>query len=70
MFLSLSGGRFKKEVLVEGHNHLLLIREEAGPPDAQVCVYTCVCVCLESVRGNITICHGWPLPSHLREQIY
>ncbi|XP_061076041.1 arf-GAP with GTPase, ANK repeat and PH domain-containing protein 2 isoform X2 [Conger conger] len=32
---SAEGGRFKKEVLVEGHNHLLLIREEAGPPDAQ-----------------------------------
>lgn len=30
------GGRFKKEVLVDGQSHLLLIREEAGPPDAQV----------------------------------
>ncbi|XP_069383575.1 arf-GAP with GTPase, ANK repeat and PH domain-containing protein 2 isoform X6 [Paralichthys olivaceus] len=29
------GGRFKKEVLVDGQSHLLLIREEAGPPDAQ-----------------------------------
>ncbi|KAJ8358534.1 hypothetical protein SKAU_G00150590 [Synaphobranchus kaupii] len=32
---SAEGGRFKKEVLVEGQNHLLLIREESGPPDAQ-----------------------------------
>ncbi|XP_035244333.1 arf-GAP with GTPase, ANK repeat and PH domain-containing protein 2 isoform X2 [Anguilla anguilla] len=32
---SAEGGRFKKEVLVDGQNHLLLIREEAGPPDAQ-----------------------------------
>ncbi|KAG2467759.1 AGAP2 protein, partial [Polypterus senegalus] len=30
------GGRFKKEVVVEGQSHLLLIREEGGPPDAQV----------------------------------
>ncbi|XP_028654468.1 arf-GAP with GTPase, ANK repeat and PH domain-containing protein 2 isoform X3 [Erpetoichthys calabaricus] len=29
------GGRFKKEVVVEGQSHLLLIREEGGPPDAQ-----------------------------------
>lgn len=30
------GGRHKKEVLVEGQSQLLLIREECGPPDAQV----------------------------------
>uniref|UniRef100_A0A7N8XE08 ArfGAP with GTPase domain, ankyrin repeat and PH domain 2 n=1 Tax=Mastacembelus armatus TaxID=205130 RepID=A0A7N8XE08_9TELE len=30
------GGRYKKEVLVDGQSHLLLIREEAGQPDAQV----------------------------------
>ncbi|XP_053704878.1 arf-GAP with GTPase, ANK repeat and PH domain-containing protein 2 isoform X1 [Synchiropus splendidus] len=29
------GERYKKEVLVDGCSHLLLIREEAGPPDAQ-----------------------------------
>ncbi|XP_041945101.1 arf-GAP with GTPase, ANK repeat and PH domain-containing protein 1-like isoform X4 [Alosa sapidissima] len=31
------GGRFKKEVLVDGQSHLLLIREEPGLPDAQFC---------------------------------
>ncbi|XP_055022311.1 arf-GAP with GTPase, ANK repeat and PH domain-containing protein 2 [Boleophthalmus pectinirostris] len=31
------GGRFKKEVLVDGQSHLLMIREEPGPPDAQFC---------------------------------
>nr|XP_055044781.1 arf-GAP with GTPase, ANK repeat and PH domain-containing protein 2 isoform X3 [Misgurnus anguillicaudatus] len=31
------GGRYKKEVLVEGQSHLLLIREESGPPSAQFC---------------------------------
>ncbi|KAG7278480.1 hypothetical protein CRUP_038775 [Coryphaenoides rupestris] len=29
------GGRYKKEALVDGLSHLLLIREEPGPPDAQ-----------------------------------
>lgn len=33
---------------MDGQSHLLLIREEAGPPDAQVLlcddVYVCVCV--------------------------
>ncbi|XP_060618811.2 arf-GAP with GTPase, ANK repeat and PH domain-containing protein 2 isoform X1 [Anolis sagrei] len=29
------GGQFKKEVVVDGQSHLLLIREEAGPPDAK-----------------------------------
>ncbi|XP_066564607.1 arf-GAP with GTPase, ANK repeat and PH domain-containing protein 2 isoform X2 [Amia ocellicauda] len=34
---SAEGGRYKKEVLVEGQSHLLLIREEPGLPDAQFC---------------------------------
>ncbi|VEL44445.1 unnamed protein product [Protopolystoma xenopodis] len=29
------GGRFKKEVFLEGQSHLLLIRDEGGPPDQQ-----------------------------------
>ncbi|KAG7477413.1 hypothetical protein MATL_G00069250 [Megalops atlanticus] len=32
---SQEGARYKKEVLVDGQSHLLLIREETGPPDAQ-----------------------------------
>ncbi|NXK01348.1 AGAP2 protein, partial [Corythaixoides concolor] len=28
------GGQFKREVTVDGQSHLLLIREEAGAPDA------------------------------------
>ena len=31
------GGRFKKEVVVDGHSYLLLIRDEGGPPELQVC---------------------------------
>lgn len=30
------GGRFKKEMVVDGQSHLLLIRDEGGPPEAQV----------------------------------
>ncbi|CAH2267085.1 jg8349 [Pararge aegeria aegeria] len=30
------GGRFKKEVIIDGHSYLLLIRDEGGPPELQV----------------------------------
>ncbi len=30
------GGRFKKEVIIEGQSYLLLIRDEGGPPEMQV----------------------------------
>ena len=33
------GGRFKKEVVVDGHSYLLLIRDEGGPPELQVCLF-------------------------------
>ncbi|KAF1672813.1 Arf-GAP with GTPase, ANK repeat and PH domain-containing protein 2, partial [Nipponia nippon] len=29
------GGQFKREVMVDGQSHLLLIREEGGAPDAK-----------------------------------
>ncbi len=30
------GGRFKKEIVVDGQSYLLLIRDEGGPPEGQV----------------------------------
>lgn len=30
------GGRFKKEVVIDGQSHLLLIRDEGGLPELQV----------------------------------
>ena len=30
------GGRFKKEVALDGQSYLLLIRDEGGPPEMQV----------------------------------
>lgn len=32
------GGRFKKEILVDNQSYLLLIRDEGGPPELQVCL--------------------------------
>lgn len=34
----MTGGRFKKEIVVDGQSYLLLIRDEGGPPEAQVCI--------------------------------
>lgn len=31
-----SGGRFKKEVIIDGHSHLLLIQDEGGLPEMPV----------------------------------
>jgi hypothetical protein len=31
-----AGEQYKKEMLVDGQTHLVLIREEAGAPDAKV----------------------------------
>lgn len=35
-FFCWTGGRFKKEIVVDGQSYLLLIRDEGGPPEAQV----------------------------------
>lgn len=32
------GGRFKKEILIDNQSYLLLIRDEGGPPELQVCL--------------------------------
>ena len=34
--LTVSGGRFKKEVIIDGQSYLLLIRDEGGAPEMQV----------------------------------
>ncbi|XP_030637012.1 arf-GAP with GTPase, ANK repeat and PH domain-containing protein 1 isoform X3 [Chanos chanos] len=33
------GGRFKKEIVVDGQSYLLLIRDEGGPPEAQFALW-------------------------------
>ena len=47
------GGRFKKEVVVDGHSYLLLIRDEGGPPELQVSES------LSPRFGFRTICMSW-----------
>ena len=32
----IAGGRFKKEVIIDGQSYLLLIRDEGGAPEMQV----------------------------------
>ncbi|XP_039611071.1 arf-GAP with GTPase, ANK repeat and PH domain-containing protein 1 isoform X6 [Polypterus senegalus] len=34
-----AGGRFKKEIVVDGQSYLLLIRDEGGPPEAQFALW-------------------------------
>ncbi|MBN3307281.1 AGAP1 protein, partial [Amia calva] len=34
-----TGGRFKKEIVVDGQSYLLLIRDEGGPPEAQFALW-------------------------------
>ena len=36
----ISGGRFKKEVVIDNRGYLLLIRDEGGPPDGQVSLFS------------------------------
>lgn len=36
LLFSVAGGRFKKEIVVDGQSYLLLIRDEGGPPELQV----------------------------------
>lgn len=38
--MCVAGGRFKKEIVVDGQSYLLLIRDEGGPPEAQVSIAT------------------------------
>ncbi len=35
---SAEGGRFKKEAVIDGQSYLLLIRDEGGSPEMQVCI--------------------------------
>lgn len=39
IFLAVAGGRFKKEVIIDGQSYLLLIRDEGGAPEMQVLLF-------------------------------
>lgn len=59
------GGRFKKEVLVDGQSHLLLIREEPGPPDAQFCSWVDAVILVFSLENEASFQELYSLYSQL-----
>ncbi|XP_044066000.1 arf-GAP with GTPase, ANK repeat and PH domain-containing protein 2 isoform X1 [Siniperca chuatsi] len=59
------GGRYKKEVLVDGQSHLLLIREEAGPPDAQFSSWVDAVIMVFSLENEASFQELYQLYSQL-----
>ncbi|XP_017291959.1 arf-GAP with GTPase, ANK repeat and PH domain-containing protein 2 isoform X2 [Kryptolebias marmoratus] len=59
------GGRYKKEVLVDSQSHLLLIREEAGPPDAQFCSWVDAVILVFSLENEASFQELYQLYSQL-----
>ncbi|XP_060931060.1 arf-GAP with GTPase, ANK repeat and PH domain-containing protein 1-like [Limanda limanda] len=59
------GGRYKKEMLVDGQSHLLLIREEAGPPDAQFCSWVDAVILVFSLENEASFKDLYQLYSQL-----
>ena len=51
------GGRFKKEIVVDGQSYLLLIRDEGGPPELQVgSPVSCPTQFIEGCGAAVTAC--------------
>uniref|UniRef100_A0A674AMF6 ArfGAP with GTPase domain, ankyrin repeat and PH domain 2 n=1 Tax=Salmo trutta TaxID=8032 RepID=A0A674AMF6_SALTR len=61
----IEGGRYKKEVLVDGQSHLLLIREEAGTPDAQFSNWVDAVVLVFSLENEASFQDVYQLYSQL-----
>lgn len=59
------GGRYKKEVLVDGQSHLLLIREEAGAPDAAFCSWVDAVIMVFSLENEASFQELYQLYSQL-----
>ncbi|CDQ63486.1 unnamed protein product [Oncorhynchus mykiss] len=51
---SFSGGRFKKEMVVDGQSYLLLIRDEGGPPELQFAAWVDTVVFVFSLEDEIS----------------
>ena len=49
------GGRFKKEVVVDGQSFLLLIRDEGGPPEIQVSCVGFKVINWSSIMSRVTL---------------
>ncbi|XP_048452270.1 arf-GAP with GTPase, ANK repeat and PH domain-containing protein 3-like isoform X2 [Rhincodon typus] len=48
------GGRFKKEIVVDGQSYLLLIRDEGGPPEVQFATWVDAVVFVFSLEDEIS----------------
>uniref|UniRef100_A0A7N6BYG8 ArfGAP with GTPase domain, ankyrin repeat and PH domain 2 n=1 Tax=Anabas testudineus TaxID=64144 RepID=A0A7N6BYG8_ANATE len=59
------GGRYKKEVLVDGQSYLLLIREEPGPPDAQFSSWVDAVILVFSLENEASFQELYQLYSQL-----
>ncbi|XP_074925975.1 arf-GAP with GTPase, ANK repeat and PH domain-containing protein 1 isoform X4 [Chelonoidis abingdonii] len=49
-----AGGRFKKEIVVDGQSYLLLIRDEGGPPEAQFAMWVDAVIFVFSLEDEIS----------------
>ncbi|XP_034145388.1 arf-GAP with GTPase, ANK repeat and PH domain-containing protein 1 isoform X3 [Esox lucius] len=49
-----AGGRFKKEIVVDGQSNLLLIRDEGGPPEAQFALWVDAVIFVFSLEDEIS----------------
>ncbi|KAK2851923.1 hypothetical protein Q5P01_008199 [Channa striata] len=59
------GGRYKKEVMVDGQSYLLLIREEGGPPDAQFSSWVDAVILVFSLENEASFQELYQLYSQL-----
>ncbi|XP_045150978.1 arf-GAP with GTPase, ANK repeat and PH domain-containing protein 1 isoform X5 [Echinops telfairi] len=48
------GGRFKKEIVVDGQSYLLLIRDEGGPPEGQFAMWVDAVIFVFSLEDEIS----------------
>ncbi|XP_058889984.1 arf-GAP with GTPase, ANK repeat and PH domain-containing protein 1 isoform X4 [Acipenser ruthenus] len=49
-----AGGRFKKEIVVDGQSYLLLIRDEGGPPETQFALWVDAVIFVFSLEDEIS----------------
>ncbi|XP_060801734.1 centaurin-gamma-1A isoform X2 [Amyelois transitella] len=62
-------GRFKKEVIIDGHSYLLLIRDEGGPPEMQFTAWVDAVIFVFSLENEIsynTVSNYFNKMSHYR----
>ncbi|XP_037296680.1 centaurin-gamma-1A [Manduca sexta] len=63
------GGRFKKEVIIDGHSYLLLIRDEGGSPEMQFTAWVDAVIFVFSLENEIsynTVSNYFNKMSHYR----